>query len=79
MDIFGLGAAIPVAGLAHLSRAARMKVRGKTVQAGKTGKIVMGAIMVGVAALILTGVGIPLEPWLVESSPAWLTSLTTRF
>lgn len=79
MGIFGLGAAMPVVGLAYLSRAAMMKVRGKLMQAGKTGKIVLGAIMVGIAALILTGADKPLEAWLVEMSPAWLTALTTHF
>jgi cytochrome c-type biogenesis protein len=79
MVIFGLGAAIPVVGLAYLSRAAMMRVRGKLMQAGKTGKIVLGAIMISIAALILTGADKPLETWLVEMSPAWLTALTTHF
>ncbi|WP_018607447.1 cytochrome c biogenesis CcdA family protein [Uliginosibacterium gangwonense] len=79
MGIFGIGAAMPVVGLAYLSRAAMMKVRGKLMQAGKTGKIALGAIMVAIAALILTGADKPLEAWLVEMSPPWLTALTTRF
>ena len=66
-------------GLASLSRAAMMKVRGKLMQAGKTGKIVLGAFMVAIALLILTGADRPLEAWLVDLSPAWLTALTTRF
>ncbi|QCX48259.1 cytochrome c biogenesis CcdA family protein [Ralstonia pseudosolanacearum] len=79
MGIFGIGAAMPVVGLAYLSRAAMMKVRGKLMQAGKTGKIVLGAVMVAIAALILSGADKPLEAWLAEVSPAWLTTLTTRF
>lgn len=79
MGIFGIGAAMPVVGLAYLSRAAMMKVRGKLMQAGKTGKIVLGNVMVLIAALILSGADRPLEAWLVEISPKWLTSLTTRF
>lgn len=79
MGIFGIGAAMPVVGLAYLSRAAMMKVRGRLMQAGKTGKIVLGAVMVAIAALILSGADKPLEAWLVEVSPAWLTTLTTRF
>lgn len=35
--------------------------------------------MVGIAALIVTGADKPLEAWLVEISPTWLTTLTTRF
>lgn len=79
MGIFGIGAAMPVVGLAYLSRAAMIKVRGKLMQAGKTGKLVMGGLMVGISVLILAGADKPLEAWLVEMSPAWLTTLTTRF
>lgn len=79
MGIFGFGAAMPVVGLAYLSRAAMMKVRGKLMLAGKTGKIVLGACMVIIAALILTGADKQLEAWLVDISPAWLTALTTQF
>lgn len=79
MGIFGLGAALPVVGLAYLSRAAMMKVRGKLMHAGKAGKIALGAVMVGIALLILSGADKQLEAWLVAISPVWLTSLTTRF
>ena len=79
MGIFGVGAALPVIGLAYVSRAAMMKIRGRLMQAGKAGKAVLGAIMVAVALLILTGADKPLETWLVDGSPAWLTTLTTRF
>lgn len=79
MGLFGLGAALPVVGLGYLSRAAMLRVRGKLMQAGHAGKTVLGAIMVALAALILSGADKPLEAWLVEMSPAWLTALTTRF
>jgi len=79
MAVFGVGAAAPVLLLAHLSRATLMKSRGNLLQAGKVGKALLGAIMTTVAVLILTGADKPLESWLVEASPAWLTSLTTRF
>jgi cytochrome c-type biogenesis protein len=79
MGVFGLGAAMPVVGLAYLSRGAMMKARGKLMQAGKAGKTVLGIIMVAIAMLILSGADKPLEAWLVELSPAWLTALTTRF
>lgn len=79
MGIFGIGAALPVVGLAYLSRAAMMKMRGRVLQAGKTGKHVVGAVMVAIAALILSGADRPLEAWLVRGSTAWLTTLTTRF
>jgi len=79
MAVFGLGAAAPVLALAHLSRATLLKARGKLLQASKAGKALLGAIMVVVAVLIVTGVDKPLESWIVQASPAWLTSLTTHF
>ena len=79
MGIFGLGAALPVVALAYVSRGAMLKVRGKLMQAGKTGKMILGSIMIALSVLILLGADKPLETWLVDHSPAWLTRLTTRF
>lgn len=79
MGVFGLGAALPIVVLAYLSRAALAKARGRLLQAGKSGKALMGAAMLGVALLVLTGADKPLEAWLVQASPAWLTNLTTRY
>ena len=79
MGIFGIGAALPVIILAYMSRAAMMKIRGQLMQAGKTGKMILGMIMLSIAVLILTGMDKHLEAWLVEISPDWLTALTTRF
>jgi len=79
MGIFGIGAALPVIGLAYLSRAAMTKARGRLLGAGKWGKAVLGVIMLAVAMIILSEADRPLEAWLVDVSPAWLTALTTRF
>lgn len=79
MGTFGIGAALPVVALAYVSRGAILKMRGSLLQAGKTGKMILGLIMIALAALILSGADKPLETWLVEQSPAWLTNLTTRF
>ncbi|MDE2000374.1 MAG: cytochrome c biogenesis protein CcdA, partial [Burkholderiales bacterium] len=79
MGVFGIGAALPVVALAYVSRSAMMKLRGKLMQAGKTGKMILGAIMIALAAMILSGADKPVEAWLVDHSPSWLTKLTTRF
>lgn len=79
MAVFGLGSSAPLLVLAHLSRATLMKTRGGLLQAGKVGKALLGAIMFVVAVVIVTGADKPLESWLVQASPAWLTSLTTHF
>ena len=79
MGVFGLGAALPVVVLAYVSRGAMLKMRGKLMQAGKTGKVIMAALLLAVAALIVSGLDKSLEIWLLDHSPDWLTQLTTRF
>lgn len=79
MGIFGLGAALPVVALAYASRTAMTRMRSTLLQTGRSGKIGLGVVMVTVAALILSGTDKTAEAWLVEHSPAWLTTLTTRF
>lgn len=79
MGVFGVGATLPVIGLAYASRPAMLKMRGQLLQAGKTGKAIMGATLIALAALLLSGLDKPVEAWLVEHSPAWLTSLSSRF
>ncbi len=79
MGIFGVGAALPIVALAYVSRSAMIKIRGKLMQAGKAGKSILGLIMIALAAMILSGADKPVEAWLVDQSPAWLTRLTTQF
>lgn len=79
MGLFGFGAALPVILLSMLSRSAMLRIRGKMLQAGKTGKMLLGAAMLIIAIAILAGADKPVEAWLLQISPDWLTSLTTRF
>jgi cytochrome c-type biogenesis protein len=79
MVAFGLGTAIPLLAIGALSREALLRWRGRITSAGKTGKLVLGAGTLAVAALILSGADRSLETVLVAASPAWLTDLTTRF
>jgi cytochrome c-type biogenesis protein len=79
MGIFGVGAALPIVVLAYASRGAMMNMRGKLMQAGKNGKAVLGAVMLALAVLILSGADKSLEAWLLDISPLWLSTLTTRF
>jgi len=79
MGVFGIGAAMPIVALAYASRSAMTKMRGELMQAGKFGKLILGAIMIALAAMILSGADKPVEAWLVDHSPAWLTKLTTRY
>jgi cytochrome c-type biogenesis protein len=79
MLAFGIGAALPLLAIGMMSREALTRWRGRLLAAGSGGKLLMGAVLVAVGALILTGLDKRLEAVLVEASPAWLTDLTTRF
>ena len=79
MGVFGIGAALPIVALAYASRSAMSTLRGSMLRAGQTGKMLLGAALVTVSAVILLGLDKPVETWLVERSPLWLTELTTRF
>ena len=46
---------------------------------GKAMKQIMGALLVALGVLMLSGYDKALEGKLVAASPGWLTNLTTRF
>lgn len=76
---FGIGAALPLMALGLLSREAMMRTRGRLVEAGKGGKMLLGLLLVAIGLLVATGLDKRLETVLVDASPAWLTELTTRY
>jgi cytochrome c biogenesis protein CcdA len=77
MVAFGIGAALPLALLGLLSRAALARVRSGLLSAGKLGKALLGTAFVLVGLAIVSGVDRGIEAALVDMSPAWLTRLTT--
>jgi len=79
MLTFGLGAALPLLVLGGLSRQAMLRWRGRMLMAGKTGKRLMGVLLLGIGFVILTGADHGLESWGVRHMPEWLTDLTTRY
>jgi cytochrome c biogenesis protein CcdA len=79
MVAFGIGAALPLLAIGMMSREALTRWRSRLLAAGSGGKMLMGVVLVGVGALVLTGLDKRVEAILVEASPAWLTELTTRF
>ena len=79
MIAFGIGAALPLLAIGMMSREALMRWRGRMLSAGSGGKAAMGALLLGVGVLILTGLDKRIEAALVDLSPDWLTQLTTRF
>jgi cytochrome c biogenesis protein CcdA len=79
MLAFGIGAALPLMLLGLLSREAMMRWRGRMMEAGKGGKMLLGALLVTIGVIVATGLDKRLEAILVDVSPSWLTELTTRF
>jgi cytochrome c-type biogenesis protein len=79
MIAFGIGAAAPLIVLGMLSREALLHWRDRLLKAGKSGKYALGALLLFVGVLIISGLDRWLETALVNASPAWLTQLTTRF
>ena len=79
MGIFGLGAALPLAVLGTVSRAAMLRARGAMMATGRGGKIAFGIALILIGTLVASGRDKPVEAWLVDRSPAWLTDLTTRY
>jgi cytochrome c-type biogenesis protein len=79
MLAFGIGASLPLMLLGLLSREAMQRWRSRLMEAGKGGKALLGALMVGIGLLMATGLDKRLEAALVDASPEWLTNLTTRF
>jgi cytochrome c-type biogenesis protein len=65
--------------LGFLSREAMMRMRGRMMEAGKGGKMLLGGLLVAIGLLVATGLDKRLETKLVDASPAWLTELTTKF
>jgi cytochrome c-type biogenesis protein len=79
MAAFGLGIATILLLLATATRSFLSRWRGSMMTAGSRGKRALGAVLIGVGLLIMTGIDHQIEGLLVYISPEWLTDLTTRF
>jgi hypothetical protein len=56
-----------------------MRWRGRLMEAGKGGKMLLGGLLVAIGLFVATGLDKRLETMLVDASPEWLTNLTTRY
>ena len=79
MLAFGIGAGLPLLLLGLMSREAHLRWRDRLRGAGGVLKPAMGAMLILIGVAILTGVDKRIETLLVDASPDWLTTLTTRF
>ncbi|MBP1182368.1 cytochrome c biogenesis CcdA family protein [Methylobacterium sp. PvR107] len=79
MLAFGIGAAAPLMLLGLVSRQALMRWRGGLAAAGRAAKAALGAVMVLLGLLLLTGLDKRVEAAAVSASPDWLNAITTRY
>ena len=79
MVLFGIGASTPLLIVGSLSRKAFQRLRGPLLIAGRTGKRVLGGIVLALGLAILTGLDKGVESWLVGIAPQWLNTLSTRY
>lgn len=79
MGCFGLGAGLPLLLIGALSRATLGRLKGTLGAAGKFGKLLLGVVFLLLGGLLLSGLDRSLEAWLLAVTPAWVTTLSTRF
>jgi cytochrome c biogenesis protein CcdA len=79
MLLFGLGASTPLLVLGRLSRRALARLRGPLLLAGRTGRRVLGSVVLALGAAVLSGLDKRAAAWLTDRAPQWLIDLTTRF
>jgi cytochrome c biogenesis protein CcdA len=76
MALFGIGAATPLILLGSLSQQAMLRYKAKLSMTGKNGKLLLGALLIAVGMLILTGLDKSFEASVLNHSPAWLIRLS---
>lgn len=79
MAVFGIAASLPLMAVGLLSRAALARRKGSLRTLGVRGKQLLGILLLALGLLALTHTDRTLEAWLLDHSPAWVTTLTTRF
>jgi cytochrome c biogenesis protein CcdA len=77
MAVFSLGAVTPILGLAYGSRQAVHARRDRLMRLSRVAKPVLGGALVGIGALVLSGLDKRIETILTEAMPSWLIDLTT--
>jgi cytochrome c biogenesis protein CcdA len=78
MLVFGLGAATPLFVVGLLSRRITGRPRWMPLGSAASARCVIGACLAVVGLVVFFDLDRPLETWLVDRSPDWLTRLTTR-
>jgi cytochrome c-type biogenesis protein len=79
MAVFGIGAATPLVVFGLAAQRVRAGSRRAWLAAAGGARRAVGMVLVMTGAAIAAGADKPIETWLVDHSPDWLTLLTTRF
>jgi cytochrome c-type biogenesis protein len=79
MLVFGLGAATPLVVFGALARRLRFASSARWLFAAEGARRILGASLIVVGAMLALGADKPVEAWLLDHSPDWLTRLTTRY
>ncbi len=77
MVLFSVGAVVPVLLVAYGSRHHALRSSAKLAGLAALGQPVMGALLLLVGVLALTGADKAIETWMVDRMPTWLLELTT--
>ncbi len=79
MMAFGVGAAVPLAGIGFASASLRLRLRDRLRLVGGGGKQILGTSLLLIGLLIVTDLDRTIEIYLTDASPQWLVELTTRY
>lgn len=78
LGFFGMGAAVPLVGVAYLSKAKFLSFRDGMLKHSANIKKIVGFLMLALGLAILMGYDKRLESFLVNLMPDWLIAITTR-
>ena len=79
LAFFGVGTAVPLIALGLLSRGLLMRWREKLMSFSRVGRYVLGAALLVVGILIVTGLDREIETYWVQHGPGWLNDITVRY
>ncbi len=77
MAVFSFGAVTPLLAIAYGSRQAAMARRDRLMRLSRAAKPLLGATLIVIGALVLSGLDKGIETVLTETMPNWLLNLTT--
>lgn len=79
MVLFGIGAAVPLIVVGSVSQQTLLHYKTRLSMTGKSGKLILGGLLIAVGVLILSGLDKNFEAWVLNHSPEWLIRLSISF